>query len=109
VGGQNPQFKVNFFGAVHEVPGHCSQWTWPQVSHNKVLWGSEADRKLDIFTNPADVVLTNGEHDWSHVLVIGEHKQNRNFILTTVASVTIRQSSQAQRLFMQRGISCLTT
>jgi hypothetical protein len=73
VGGQNPQSK-SIFGAVHEVPGHCSQWTWPQILHNKVLWGSEADRKLDIFLTPADVVLPNGERDWSHVLAIGEHK-----------------------------------
>ncbi|KAF8846692.1 hypothetical protein BDZ45DRAFT_719281 [Acephala macrosclerotiorum] len=43
---------------------------------NKVLRGSEADRKLDIFLTPADVALPNGEHDWSNVLVIGEHKQN---------------------------------
>jgi hypothetical protein len=43
---------------------------------NKVLRGSEADRKLDIFLTPADVASPNGEHDWSNVLVIGEHKQN---------------------------------
>jgi hypothetical protein len=46
------------------------------TSANKVLKGSEADRKLDIFLTPADVALPNGEHDWSNVLVIGEHKQN---------------------------------
>jgi hypothetical protein len=41
-----------------------------------VLRGSEADRKLDILLTPADAVLLHGEHDWSNVLVIGEHKQN---------------------------------
>jgi hypothetical protein len=46
------------------------------TSANKVLRGSEADRKLDIFLTPADVAMPNGEHDWSKVLVIGEHKQN---------------------------------
>jgi hypothetical protein len=46
------------------------------TSANKVLRGSEADRKLDIFLTPANVALPNGEHDWSNVLVIGEHKQN---------------------------------
>jgi hypothetical protein len=46
------------------------------TSANKVLRGSEADRKLDIFLTPADIVSPNGEHDWSNVLVIGEHKQN---------------------------------
>ena len=46
------------------------------TSANKVLRGSEADRKLDIFLTPANVTLPNGEHDWSNVLVIGEHKQN---------------------------------
>ncbi|EDN94548.1 hypothetical protein SS1G_10422 [Sclerotinia sclerotiorum 1980 UF-70] len=46
------------------------------TSANKVLRGSEADRKLDIFLTPADAVLLHGEHDWSNVLVIGEHKQN---------------------------------
>ncbi|KFY03989.1 hypothetical protein V490_00032, partial [Pseudogymnoascus sp. VKM F-3557] len=46
------------------------------TSANKVLRGSEADRKLDIFLTPANVALLNGEHDWSNVLVIGEHKQN---------------------------------
>ncbi|KAI9640307.1 hypothetical protein NHQ30_011357 [Ciborinia camelliae] len=48
------------------------------TSANKVLRGSEADRKLDIFLTPADAVLPHGEHDWSNVLVIGEHKQNPN-------------------------------
>jgi hypothetical protein len=46
------------------------------TSANKVLRGSEADRKLDIFLTYADVALPNSEHDWSNVLVIGEHKQN---------------------------------
>ena len=46
------------------------------TSANKVLRGSEADRKLDIFLTPTDVALPDGEHDWSNVLVIGEHKQN---------------------------------
>ncbi|KAM3066403.1 hypothetical protein ACMFMG_012093 [Clarireedia jacksonii] len=46
------------------------------TSANKVLTGSEADRKLDIFLTPADAVLLHGEHDWSNILVIGEHKQN---------------------------------
>ncbi|PQE18224.1 hypothetical protein CJF32_00010706 [Rutstroemia sp. NJR-2017a WRK4] len=46
------------------------------TSASKVLRGSEADRKLDIFLTPADAVLLHGEHDWSNVLVIGEHKQN---------------------------------
>ncbi|KAF7907344.1 uncharacterized protein EAF01_004931 [Botrytis porri] len=46
------------------------------TSANKVLSGSEADRKLNIFLTPADAVLLHGEHDWSNVLVIGEHKQN---------------------------------
>ncbi|KAH7306159.1 hypothetical protein BKA65DRAFT_485858 [Rhexocercosporidium sp. MPI-PUGE-AT-0058] len=46
------------------------------TSANKVLRGSEADRKLEIFLTPADAALSNGEHDWHNVLVIGEHKQN---------------------------------
>ena len=46
------------------------------TSANKVLRGSEADRKLEIFLTPADVALPNGEHDRSNVLVIWEHKQN---------------------------------
>jgi hypothetical protein len=46
------------------------------TSANKLLRGSEADRKLDIFLTPADAALPDGEHDWSNVLVIGEHKQN---------------------------------
>jgi hypothetical protein len=35
------------------------------TSANKVLRGSEADRKLDIFLTPADAALPDGEHDWS--------------------------------------------
>ncbi|OBT60889.1 hypothetical protein VE03_09937 [Pseudogymnoascus sp. 23342-1-I1] len=35
-----------------------------------------ADRKLDFFLAPADSAILNGEHDWSNVLVIREHKQN---------------------------------
>ena len=46
------------------------------TSANKVLRGSEANRKLNIFLTPANAVLPDGEHDWSNVLVIGEHKQN---------------------------------
>ncbi|KFZ22993.1 hypothetical protein V502_02529 [Pseudogymnoascus sp. VKM F-4520 (FW-2644)] len=46
------------------------------TSANKVLRGSEADRKVDIFLTPADVAIPNCEHDSSNVLVIGEHKQN---------------------------------
>jgi hypothetical protein len=34
------------------------------------------DRKLDIFLTPADAAPLDGEHDWSNVLVIGEHRQN---------------------------------
>lgn len=41
-----------------------------------MLRGSEADCKLDIFLISVDVTLSNSEHDWSSVLVIGEHKQN---------------------------------
>jgi hypothetical protein len=33
------------------------------TSANKVLRGSEANRKLGIFLTPADVALPNGEHD----------------------------------------------
>jgi hypothetical protein len=43
-----------------------------------VLRGSEANRKLDIFLSPANDALLKGEHDWSNVLVIREHKQNPN-------------------------------
>ncbi|OAF59713.1 hypothetical protein VC83_03925 [Pseudogymnoascus destructans] len=46
------------------------------TSANKVLRGSEANRKLDIFLTLADVAILNEGHDWSNVLVIGEHKQN---------------------------------
>jgi hypothetical protein len=46
------------------------------TSANKVLSGSEANRKLDIFLAPADAALPEGQHDWSNILVIGEHKQN---------------------------------
>jgi hypothetical protein len=42
-----------------------------------VLRGSEADRKLDIFLSSASA-LPEGKHDWSNVLVIGEHKSNLN-------------------------------
>ncbi|KAH6703029.1 hypothetical protein BKA61DRAFT_680664 [Leptodontidium sp. MPI-SDFR-AT-0119] len=81
--------------------GRCSEWPDPSLqapfcerfmkfqgtvlsglrrryytSANKVLRGSEADRKLDIFLTPADASLPDGEHDWPNVLVIGEHKHN---------------------------------
>jgi hypothetical protein len=63
---------------VHEVPGHSLQQTSPQILHisEQSVEGSEADRKLDIFLTPANVASPNGEHDWSNVLVIGEHKQH---------------------------------
>ena len=47
------------------------------ISANKVLRGSGADRKLDIFLSSTST-LPKGEHDWSNVLVIGEHKSNLN-------------------------------
>ncbi|KAH8812673.1 hypothetical protein F5884DRAFT_832286 [Xylogone sp. PMI_703] len=46
------------------------------TSANKVLKGSEASRKLDIFLADNDVASESLQHDWSTVLVIGEHKQN---------------------------------
>jgi len=46
------------------------------TSANKVLRGSEADRKLDIFLTSADAAFQDGERDWSNVLVIGKHKPN---------------------------------
>ncbi|KAM3065250.1 hypothetical protein ACMFMF_011191 [Clarireedia jacksonii] len=46
------------------------------TSANKVLSGSEADRKLDIFLASTNTALPNNKHNWSNVLVIGEHKQN---------------------------------
>jgi hypothetical protein len=42
---------------------------------DKILTGSEAGRKLDIFLT-ADATLSDSEHDWSNVLVIREHKRN---------------------------------
>ena len=44
------------------------------TSANKVLRGSEANRKLNIFLTRADLTLPDGEYDWSNVLVIREHK-----------------------------------
>ncbi|CZS92412.1 uncharacterized protein RAG0_02864 [Rhynchosporium agropyri] len=44
------------------------------TSANQALKGSEAGRKLDIFLT--SVTPSNSKHDWSGVLVIGEHKQN---------------------------------
>jgi hypothetical protein len=44
------------------------------ISTNKILKNLEADRKLDIFFIPADIVLFNSKCDWSNILVIKEHK-----------------------------------
>lgn len=46
------------------------------TSVNRVLRGSEADRKLDMFLTYSDATLTDGEHDWSNIVLIGEHKSN---------------------------------
>ena len=46
------------------------------TSANKVLRGSEADRKLGIFLTLTDVALPDGEHNWSNILVIRGHKRN---------------------------------
>ena len=45
---------------------------------NKVLKGSEANCKLNIFLTLADATLLEGEYDQLNVLVIREHKQNLN-------------------------------
>ncbi|QSZ29959.1 hypothetical protein DSL72_004477 [Monilinia vaccinii-corymbosi] len=42
----------------------------------EALKGSKAHRKPDIFLVSTDAPLPNGLHDWSTVLVVGEHKQN---------------------------------
>ena len=70
---QGPFFEW-FMNFQHTVLSGLSRSYY--TSANKVLRGSEADRKLDIFLTPADAALPDGEHDWSIVLVIGEHKQN---------------------------------
>ena len=31
---------------------------------------------FDVFLTPDDATLSDSEHDWSNVLVIGEHNQN---------------------------------
>lgn len=46
------------------------------TSANKALTGSDAGRKLDIFLSPPIMSDSFNGHDWSQVLVIGEHKQN---------------------------------
>ena len=63
---------------VHELPGYCSQRLRRRyyALANKVISGSEADRKLNIFLTSADAAVLDGEHDWANVLVIGEYKQN---------------------------------
>jgi hypothetical protein len=50
------------------------------TSAHKVLRGSEADRMLDIFLTSASA-LPDGEHYWSNVLIIGEHKSNPKIVL----------------------------
>ncbi|KAI9799669.1 MAG: hypothetical protein M1825_004404 [Sarcosagium campestre] len=76
--GQNPRFKVFFLEWFMKLQDTILTGLGRRyyTSANKVLRGSEADRKLDIFLTPTNVALPNGEHDWSHVLVIGEHKRN---------------------------------
>lgn len=64
---------------------------------NKVLRGSEANRKLDIFLTHADTALPNGEHNWSNVLVIGEHKPNPDE--DTSSKTTIQLAGYAREVF----------
>jgi hypothetical protein len=45
------------------------------TSANKVLRGTEADRKLDIFLAPADAAIENSEHDWSVSLLLGNTRE----------------------------------
>ena len=77
-GGQSLQCKVLFFEWFMKFQDTVLSGLDRRyfTSANKVLRGSEADRKLDIFLTPADVAIPNCEHDSSNVLVIGEHKQN---------------------------------
>lgn len=82
------------------------------TSANKVLRGSKADRKLDIFLSPTDAVLPNGEHDWSNVLVIGEHKQNPDEDRSTKTLVQLAGyarevfGSQSERRFIPGFTIC---
>jgi Fungal protein kinase len=61
------KFQSTFFGELHRKY---------HTSANRVLKGSEAGRKLDIFLANTDTAFQGREHDWSDVLVIGEHKRN---------------------------------
>lgn len=61
---------LNFQEAIGGLRGKC------YTSVDKVLRGSEADRRLDIFVAPVDAAFQNGEHDWTNILVISESKQN---------------------------------
>jgi len=68
--------------------------------------GSEADRKLN------DAPLPDGEHDWSNVLVIGEHKQNPDEDRSAKTLVQLAEhareviGSQPERRFMPGFTIC---
>ena len=76
--GQNLHFKVIFFEWFMKFQDTVLKGLLRKyyTSASKVLRGSEVDRKLDIFLAPSDAAFEDGEHDWSSVLVIGEHKRN---------------------------------
>ncbi|KAG0133809.1 hypothetical protein HOY82DRAFT_639657 [Tuber indicum] len=50
------------------------------TSVNKVLRGSEAYRKLDIFLTPTDTALPEGELDWSNVLNPDENRSAKTLV-----------------------------
>ena len=82
------------------------------TSANKVLRGSEADRKLDIFLTPADAAPLNSKYDWSNVLIIEEHKQNPDEDCSTKTLVQlagyVREvfGSQSERQFIPGFTIC---
>jgi len=82
------------------------------TSANKVLRGLEANRKLDIFLTLTDAALPEGEHNWSNVLVIGDHTLNSDGDRSTKTLVQVacyaREvfGSQPERRFMPGFTIC---
>ncbi|KAF7867283.1 hypothetical protein EAF04_005366 [Stromatinia cepivora] len=77
-GWPEPSFQIKFFEWLMKFQDAIFSGLSRKyyTSANKVLRGSDANRKLDIFLASADAALPDSEHDWSNVFVIGEHKKN---------------------------------
>ncbi|KAF7858906.1 hypothetical protein EAF04_008947 [Stromatinia cepivora] len=94
----NPSVETEFYRWFMKFQGTVLHTLDRQyvTSNEKVLKGSEAKRKLDIFLTSEDASAKK-EYEWSKVLVIGEHKSNPE--MDRASATLIQLAGYAREVF----------